>query len=79
MLYLHFYSGKSRQPCFLVATVLHCRDCSPSFQRFAVRSSKAIEDASRKSAQKTQQLKEQLEDFVDYVKSEHFKDPSSKR
>ncbi|MCO5611563.1 hypothetical protein L7F22_065816 [Adiantum nelumboides] len=52
---------------------------SQSFQRFAVRSSIAIENASRRSAKKTQQLKEQLEDFVDYVKSEHFNGPSSNK
>eukprot|EP00250_Pteridium_aquilinum_P034855 c8221_g1_i1 orf=96-332(+) len=50
-----------------------------SFQRFAVRSAKAIEDMSRKSAQKTEQMKEQLADFVDYVKSEHFNGPQSNK
>lgn len=43
---------------------------SPTFQRFAVRSAKAIEDASQKSTQKTAQIKEQVTDFFKGLKTE---------
>ncbi|KGN58740.1 uncharacterized protein LOC101209674 [Cucumis sativus] len=36
---------------------------SRSFQRFAVRTSKQIEDISNKAAQKKQELAEQVKDF----------------
>ncbi|KAH7426803.1 hypothetical protein KP509_10G017400 [Ceratopteris richardii] len=52
---------------------------SHSFQRFAVRSSRAIEEASRKSAKATQQVKENLEDFLDYLKTEHFRGPTGNK
>ncbi|XP_031257183.1 uncharacterized protein LOC116115161 [Pistacia vera] len=36
---------------------------SPAFQRFAVRTSKRIEDISSKAVQKRQELAEQMKDF----------------
>ncbi|XP_044474015.1 uncharacterized protein LOC123202256 [Mangifera indica] len=36
---------------------------SPAFQRFAVRTSKRIEDISNKAVQKRQELTEQMKDF----------------
>ncbi|KAL9425982.1 hypothetical protein CISIN_1g035153mg [Citrus sinensis] len=36
---------------------------SPAFQRFAVRTSRRIEDISSKAAQKREELAEQMKDF----------------
>ncbi|KAJ4704404.1 Copper chaperone SCO1/SenC [Melia azedarach] len=36
---------------------------SPAFQRFAVRTSRRIEDISNKAVQKRQELAEQMKDF----------------
>ncbi len=42
---------------------------SPSFQRFAVRTSKRIEDVSSKAMQKKQELAEQLKDISKNMES----------
>ncbi|XP_010264602.1 PREDICTED: uncharacterized protein LOC104602571 [Nelumbo nucifera] len=42
---------------------------SPAFQRFAVRTSKRIEDISNMAAQKRQVLKEQLQDLSKNLES----------
>ncbi|XP_042491345.1 uncharacterized protein LOC122071128 [Macadamia integrifolia] len=47
---------------------------SPAFQRFAVRTSKRIEDASNLAARKRQELQEQLNDSL-----RKFEDMSQKK
>ncbi|KAA8517773.1 hypothetical protein F0562_015266 [Nyssa sinensis] len=42
---------------------------SPAFQRFAVRTSKRIEDISSKAAQKKQELAEQMKDLSKNLES----------
>ncbi|KAI4353377.1 hypothetical protein L6164_002334 [Bauhinia variegata] len=42
---------------------------SPAFQRFAVRTSRRIEDISSKAAQKKQELAEQLKDVSETFKN----------
>ncbi|XP_047307039.1 uncharacterized protein LOC124910439 [Impatiens glandulifera] len=45
---------------------------SPAFQRFAVRTSKRIQDVSNAAAKKKEQLAEQMKDISKNI--EHFKD-----
>lgn len=47
---------------------------SPAFQRFAVRTSRRIEDISSKAAQKREELAEQMKDF-----SKNFEQQSKKQ
>ncbi|XP_057435259.1 uncharacterized protein LOC130727962 [Lotus japonicus] len=44
---------------------------SPSFQRFAVRTSKRIEDISSKAAQKKKELAEQIEDITKHIETKN--------
>jgi len=43
---------------------------NPSFQRFAVRSSKALEELAQKGVQVRKQLSEQMQDIAEGVKDE---------
>ncbi|GLT92713.1 hypothetical protein SLE2022_105380 [Rubroshorea leprosula] len=44
---------------------------SPAFQRFAVRTSKQIEDISTKAAQKKEQIMETMKDLSEDIKSKN--------
>ncbi|GKV06044.1 hypothetical protein SLEP1_g17978 [Rubroshorea leprosula] len=44
---------------------------SPAFQRFAVRTSKQIEDISTKAAQKKEQIIETMKDLSEDIKSKN--------
>eukprot|EP00850_Spirogloea_muscicola_P019840 SM000200S05830 [mRNA] locus=s200:226987:227626:+ [translate_table: standard] len=55
---------------------------SPAFQRFAVRSQKAVEDLARRGAEKQAQLAQQAQELQASLREEvsrAFQDPNNKR